>query len=281
MNNFAYPNVIKTVYIKVDDAINSNRLREFILNSLSLRNIHYKNTNRIFIYFNNQLKTYIVFITAQKYKNLFLELFSISKEKSTQLYYNNEFFCIFKNNKFFYYQAIHYPLEIEELKELIGKKFHLSIDNVEIVNEIFLKELEKKYTKKTKIFQDINQKENYSFKIYLLYLLLLLSIFYYYVENKEEPQVIQESKYNVKQIKKKYAFHSYYDKYSQIQTLIKKHNLKISNIKFEKNSINMSLYSRKKSQIYSFLDSLNYKLLSNKIIKNNDYYEVVCYVQIF
>ena len=239
-----------------------------------------------------ELKKYQVLIFSNYLKYAIFQIFEqfyLQKENINcfDLYLTNDFFCLYKNGKFYYYQNLESKIPINDLIEYVNKSFFIKIDNFEVIDEVYQKELEKIYLEK-KIknrLQNFNSRNNYGFKIYLFYILIVLcfSIMLYQnnLEIKEEKSdVLIEN--NFERIKKEHSFISFSLTFDNLLQVLKKFNLNLESFEYKENGIKIVLSSPSKSNIYSFFNELKDKLISHEInyLENKEIYESIIYVKL-
>ena len=120
MLNFIPTNEIKSLFIDVSEEIENKNLNKFILTSLKLNNFEINKNDFIHINFISELKQYQVLVFPKDYKNLIFQIFELfyvdrTDLNSFDLYFTDEFFCLYKNAEFYYFQKIESQLEIDEL----------------------------------------------------------------------------------------------------------------------------------------------------------------------
>ena len=207
---------IKSLFIDVSEEIENKNLKKFIFTSLKLNNFEINKYDFIHINFISELKQYQVLVFPKEYKNAIFqifELFYLDKNDldTFDLYFTNEFFCLYKNGNFYYFQNIESQFEINELVDYINKKFMLKIDNYKIIDNLELEELKNSYLEKNfkNRVQNFNKKDNYGFKIYLVYLIVILVSFLFFLENKNETKNSFIAKNEFDKLKNDYVFSSF------------------------------------------------------------------------
>ena len=181
MQKIVTSNGIKSLLIDVSEEIENKNLKKFIFTSLKLNNLNINKNDFVSLNFISELNKYQVLICSNYLKYAIFQIFEqfyLQKENINcfDLYLTNDFFCLYKNGKFYYYQNLESKIPINDLIEYINKSFFIKIDNFEVIDEIYQKELEKIYLEK-KIknrLQNFNGRNNYGFKIYLFYILIVL-----------------------------------------------------------------------------------------------------------
>lgn len=288
MLDFTPTNKIKSLLIDVSEEIENKNLKKFIFTSLKLNNFEVNKNDFVHINFIPELKQYQVLVFPKEYKNAIFqifELFYLEKNdlNNYDLYFTNDFFCLYKNGKFYYFQNIESDFEINDLIGYINKKFMLKIDNHKIVNNSYLEELKSSYLEK-KIqnrVQNFNKRDDYSFKIYLFYLVVILILFVFFLENKDETKnsFIVENEFD--KLKKEYIFSSFNTDFNFLIKSLEKYNLNLKSFEYKENRIKISFYTTSKPHIYSLFEDLKNRLISQEInyLENEKIYEVIIYVK--
>ena len=279
---------IKSLFIDVSEEIENKNLKKFIFTSLKLNNFEINKNDFIHINFISELKQYQVLVFPKEYKNAIFqifELFYLDKNDldTFDLYFTNEFFCLYKNGNFYYFQNIESQFEINELVDYINKKFMLKIDNYKIIDNLELEELKNSYLEKNfkNRVQNFNKKDNYGFKIYLVYLIVILVSFLFFLENKYETKnsFIAENEFD--KLKKDSIFSSFSVDFDFLIKLLQKHNLNLKSLEYKESRIKTTFYSTSKPDIYSLFEELKDRLISQEInyLENEKIYEAIIYVK--
>lgn len=288
MLNFIPTNEIKSLFIDVSEEIENKNLNKFILTSLKLNNFEINKNDFIHINFISELKQYQVLVFPKDYKNLIFQIFELfyvdrTDLNSFDLYFTGEFFCLYKNAEFYYFQKIESQLEIEELIVYINKKFRLKVENYKIINNLELEELKNSYLEKSfkNKLPNFNKKDDYSFKIYLVYLFITVVVFIFFLENKDETKNSFINENNFDKLKNEYVFSSFNTDFDFLTKLLQKYNLNIKSFEYKENRIKIILYSSSKSDIYSLFEELKNRLISQEInyLENEKIYEAIIYVR--
>ena len=288
MLDFALTNEIKSLFIDVSEEIENKNLKKFIFTSLKLNNFEINKNDFVHINFIFELKQYQVLVFPKEYKNAIFqifELFYLDKNDLNKfdLYFTNDFFCLYKNTKFYYFQKIESHFEINELIEYINKKFTLKIDNYKIINNSQLEELKNSYLEKSfkNRVQNFNKKDDYSFKIYLLYLVVILMSFVFFLENKDETKnnFIVENEFD--KLKNEYVFSSFNTDLNFLIKSLQKYNLNLKSFEYKENRIKINFSTISKPDIYDLFTNLKDRLISQEInyLENEKIYEVIIYVK--
>ena len=288
MLDFIPINEIKSLFIDVSEEIENKNLNKFILTSLQLNNFEINKNDFIHINFINELKQYQILVFPKEYKNLIFQIFEIFYVDKTDLnnfdlYLTNDFFCLYKNAQFYYFQKIESRLEIEELIAYVNKKFIIKIDNYKIIDHSKLEELKSLYLEKKlkNKLQNFNKKNDYSFKIYLIYLIIILVPFMLFLENNDKSKNSFILENNFDKLKNDYFFIPFYGNFDFLIKLFQKYNLNIKSFEYKENKIKTIFYCTSKSDIYSLFEELKNRLISQEInyLENEKIYEAIIYVK--
>ncbi len=288
MLDFIPINEIKSLFIDVSEEIENKNLNKFILTSLQLNNFEINKNDFIHINFINELKQYQILVFPKEYKNLIFQIFEIfyvdkTDLNSFDLYLTNDFFCLYKNAQFYYFQKIESRLEIEELIAYVNKKFIIKIDNYKIIDHSKLEELKSLYLEKKlkNKLQNFNKKNDYSFKIYLIYLIIILVPFMLFLENNDKSKNSFILENNFDKLKNDYFFIPFYGNFDFLIKLFQKYNLNIKSFEYKENKIKTIFYCTSKSDIYSLFEELKNRLISQEInyLENEKIYEAIIYVK--
>ena len=288
MLNYTPCDEIKSLFIDVSEEIENNNLKKFIFTSLKLNNFEINKNDFLLINFIYELKQYQVLIFSKEYKNAIFQIFELYYLEENgldkfDLYLTNEFFCLYKNGKFYYFQNIESHFEINELIEYINKKFMLKIDNYKIIDNVELEELKNCYLeKKSKNkFENFNRRDDYSFKIYLVYLIVILVSSVFLLENKDETKNLSIIENEFDKLKNDYLFISFNADFDFLTKLLQKHNLNLKSFEYKENRIKISFYTTSKANIYSLFEDLKDRLISQEInySENEKNYEAIVYVK--
>ena len=171
--------------------------------------------------------------------------------------------------------------------EYINKNFSIKLDNYEIFDKKSLENLKNEYLEKSvnNKLENFNLKKDYSFKIYLFYLLIIIFSFSFYFYNnqlnKEEKNEMKVEN-NFEKLKKEYSFTSISSDFDSLMELVKKHNLNLKSFEYKENKQKIVLSSSSKSDIYAFFNELKDNLISQEIsyFENEKIYESVIYVKL-
>ena len=288
MLNYTPCDEIKSLFIDVSEEIENNNLKKFIFTSLKLNNFEINKNDFLHINFIHEVKQYQVLIFSKEYKNAIFQIFELYYLEENgldkfDLYLTNEFFCLYKNGKFYYFQNIESHFEINELIEYINKKFMLKIDNHKIIDNIELEELKNCYLEKNSKnkFVNFNKRDDYSFKIYLVYLIVIVVSFMFFLENKNENKNLSIMENEFDKLKNDYLFSFFNTDFDFLTKLLQKHNLNLKSFEYKENRIKISFYTTSKPNIYSLFEDLKDRLISQEInyFENEKNYEAIVYVK--
>ena len=291
MSNFAQANEIKSILIDVSEEIENKNLKKFIFTSLKLKNLIINKSDFIHINFITELNQYQILIFPTHYKNAIFqiyELFYLDKNslESFDLYLSENYFCLYKNGEFYYYQNIESEILINDLIEYINKNFSLKIDNHKIINNAYEEELKNNYLEKTlnnKLI-NFNSKNSYGFGIFLVYILtLILSSYLFFLNNQidsENKNEISSDSYD--KLKNEHIFISFSSNLNELADLLNKYHLNLKTLEYKENRIKVVLSTPTKADIYSFFSELKTNLISHDInyFENEKIYESTIYVKL-
>lgn len=277
--------------IEVTEKIKEKNLKKFINSSLKINNFDIKKSDKIFTTYIEELNIYQIFILENDYKYFEFQVFELfykdEIKKSFDLYLCEDFFCLFKNGSFYYFQRFSLNLPIEEFIEFLNKKFSIKIENYRRFDNNDFEKLKNEYLKsdiKTS-FKPINKKSNYEFYFYIFYLIILIILFYsFYLEKItiKNSEFVSNDFVSSKELKNKYQFSSFYENLDLLLKKIESENLDLISYEFKENSQKIVLISNSKENIYAFLEKNKNYLLSSSFnfLENKNLYEVVIYVKL-
>jgi hypothetical protein len=292
MSKIVINNEIKSLLVDVSEEIENKNLKKFIFTSLKLNNLSVNKNDFVSINFISELNKYQVLIFLDYLKSAIFQIFEqfylYKKDiNSFDLYLTNEFFCLYKNGEFYYYQNLESKIPINDLIEYVNKSFSIKIDNFEVIDEVYQKELEKLYLEKEikNRLQNFNSKNDYAFKIYLFYILIVLCFSIFSYENnleikEEKSDLVIEN--NFEKIKKEHTFIPLSFAFNDLLLVLKKFNLNLESFEYKENGIKIVFSSMSKLDIYSFFKELKDKLISQEInyLENKEIYQSVIYVKL-
>lgn len=291
MSNFAQANEIKSLFIDVSEEIENKNLKKFIFTSLKLKNLLVNKNDFVHINFISELKQYQILIFPTHYINAtfqIYELFYLDKKESDSfdLYLAEDYFCLYKNGEFYYYQNIESEILINDLIEYINKNFSLKIDNHKIINNAYEEELKNDYLEKTlnnKLI-NFNSKNSYGFWIFLFYILMLIlssSLFFLnnQIDSENKNEIVSDS---YDKLKNEHFFISFSSNFNELSDLLNKYNLNLKTLEYKENRLKVVLSTPIKSDIYSFFSELKTNLISHDInyFENEKTYESTIYVKL-
>lgn len=290
MTNYACVKNIISLEIDVSEKIDKENLKDFAFTSLKLNNKNFSNNDLIYINYIEELKQYQILLSTNAHKYLFFQIFELFYDKEIKgldLYLGDDFFCLYKDGLFYYYQAIEISLSIDDFLEFINRKFNSKINNYIKIEKDYLEELKEKYLlKNTKtILKNINIKNDNSFKFYLVYIFLLLfsSLYFYfnYTDFFRKEEVVINEELHFEKLKNDYLFVSVENDLNDIFKNIKLYNLDLVLFEYKQNNIKLTLASKNKENLYQFLKEYKETLISSSILfdENKKTYEMVAYAK--
>lgn len=275
--------------VNVSEKIENKNLKKFIFTSLKLSNKIFNNNDLIYTNYIEELNQYQILLINKNYKNGIFQIFELFyKEESfgLDLYLSDDFFCLYKNGSFYYFQTIDINLSIDEFLEFISKKFNSQINHYQKIEKNYLENLKDEYlsTNKKSTLKNINIKTNYSFKIYLFYIFLLISLFFYFFPNEEnnmDNTQINNNLIEFEKLKKEYLFVNFGNDFYNILNNIKKYSLNLKLFEYQVNGFRITLLSSSKNSLYSFLNEYKDTLFSSSIshLEEENIYELVAHVK--
>lgn len=266
---------IDTSLIDVNEKIKQNNLRKFIYTSLTLEDIDYSESN-IFVSYLYKTNKYQVFIFDKRFTFLEIDIFQCfykSESKTIDLFLSDNYFVIYINQHFYYYQKINYEINDDDLFKYIEKNLELKIDNIHRLSFDDLEELKAEYIKSniSTSLIDISESNNKSFKIFIFFILLLVILFaiylYYFIENNEA-LILSKKEQNQNSLMEYKNSHKYNYFDEDIKTILlnlSKNKLKLESFKYKNDELKLSFISKNRIDIYSFLDLYKNKLKENSI----------------
>ncbi len=290
MTNYACVKNIVSLEIDVSEKIDKENLKDFAFTSLKLNNKNFSNNDLIYINYIEELKQYQILLSTNAHKYLFFQIFELFYDKEIKgldLYLGDDFFCLYKDGLFYYYQAIEISLSIDDFLEFINRKFNSKINNYIKIEKDYLEELKEKYLlKNTKTtLKNINIKNDNSFKFYLVYIFLLLfsSLYFYfnYTDFFHKEEVVINEELHFEKLKNDYLFVSVENDLNDIFKNIKLYNLDLVLFEYKQNNIKLTLASKNKEVLYQFLKEYKETLISSSILfdENKKTYEMVAYAK--
>jgi hypothetical protein len=282
---------IISLEIDVSEKIDNKNLKDFVLTSLNLNNKNFSSDTLMYVNYIEELKQYQIIVFTNEYKYVAFQIFELfydKKVKGLDLYLCDDFFCLYKDGLFYYYQVIEFSLTIEEFLEFINRKFNTQINNYIKIENDYLEELKNKYlSKKIKTtLKNINIKNDNSFRFYLLYIFILLNIsLYLYLDTQEFPSdknMVNNQKLQLEEFKKEHIFLSLGNDFDGILKNIKFYNLDLEFFEYKQSKIKIVLNSKIKENLYLFLKEYKKDLISSSVHfnENKENYEVIAYVNL-
>lgn len=151
---FANSNDIIVVDIEVTEKIDDRYLKSFVLSNLKLKNISLENCDKLYVNYLEYPKEYQVFVVNSQFIFFDFEAFYSYYEnrdfEGFELLIYSNFFLIFKDKKFFYYQKINQDLNQDDFIKFLNKKFNINISNIKLVSKDEFEKLKKSLFKKIK-----------------------------------------------------------------------------------------------------------------------------------
>lgn len=275
---------INTVLLDVNEEIKQNNLRKFILTSLSLENIELKQEN-LYVSYLSRSNKYQVFIFDKKFSFLELDIFQCfyeNKSDSIDIFLCDEFFVLYINQEFYYYQKLNYEINNEDLVEYIHKNLNLKVDNIYKISLDEREVLKNKYIEsslKTKLI-NISEIKNKSFTFFISFVLLLvvsILVYLYYLYSMKDnllSNINIQNKNSFLDYKNKHKYKYLNDDVKYLLSELLKHDLILDEFVYKENQLELSFFSKNRNSIYSFLDLYKNKLDGNsiKFIKDKKVY---------
>jgi len=277
---------------KVSEKIQNRNLKNFLITSLKINNINIKNKDSVFLSFVDELNEYQIFILKENYRFFEFQVFEIFYENKNKeaydLYICDNFFCLYKNGAFYYYQYFSLDLPVEEFIEYLDKKFQIKILDYKIIDKNYFQELKELYLKKDLKNQlnFIKLKKDYSFYFFIFYIFILIfaiSWKFFEHENLKKIELKAQNEIDFRNIKNNLEFKSFYEKLALLFQQIDKNNLELISFEFKNDTSKIVLNTISKEKIYSFLEDNKVNLKSSTInfLNEKNIYEVVLDVRIF
>ena len=119
---------IISLEINVSEKIDNENLKDFVLTSLSINNKIFSNKDLIYNSHIDKLNQYQMIVIDKNYKYVAFQIFELFYDKKVEgldLYLCDDFFCLYKNGLFYYYQTIEFSLTIEDFLENMKKRQYL------------------------------------------------------------------------------------------------------------------------------------------------------------
>ncbi len=221
-------NEIQTLSTKVTQQIHSKYLNDFVKTSLEENQISYENNSKYYSTFIEENLSYeIIVINSSKKENIVLEPFIFQGYynlthtiQSIDLFLLNDFFVLYKNKQFITFKNIA-NASAEDVKLYISQIYHLTIDNIVVVDDNEYEKIKNNYFKsyyKAIKYQKLTSKIEINFMA-ILTLCSVLTLGYllydrFYIPIQPTDKTIDISK-NIK-----------LEQTKKLQTIYNKHNQK-------------------------------------------------------
>lgn len=277
MKDIALPSDIKSIIVDVSEEIQKKNLLNFVYTSLDLNNIDYSSNDIIYSNFLEYSKQYQFFIFSNNFKYMIIELLddehSEDSSNSFRLYIAKNFFVIYKDSKLYAYQTLNQEYSKDELLNFISKSFNITISDINEISDSSLIKFSEYTENKNQMFTNINKKNNKSFLLFISYLLfcILSTVLYKTYDNKSFQNHKLERNKALKnehlKISKTLKFKPFNTRYKRLINTANKFNLKILSLDYNPEVTNIKLSTKKKENIYLFLNEYQKSLLGNSIVK--------------
>ncbi|MCT7560972.1 hypothetical protein [Aliarcobacter butzleri] len=277
--------------IEVSEKIDNKNLKNFIYTNFKLKNITTNKNDKTFLIYIKELKKYQIFILNEKYDFFEFQVFEQFYENKEEfgkvdLYLNEDFLCLYKNSKIYYYQKLNQIIQKDELIEFLNKKLQINIDNFKQIDKNEIEKLKNSYLEKN-IKQNLsflNLNQDYGFIFFVLYLIVILIFSFFIFSNEEKiEQIENKEEITIDILKHKYEFQSFQEKLDLIIQDINTNSLDLQSLEFKQNRLKLILTSSKKEDLYQFLEKNNKNITFSSInlLENSNLYEAVIDAKIF
>ncbi|WP_152019218.1 hypothetical protein [Aliarcobacter butzleri] len=277
--------------IEVSEKIDNKNLKNFIYTNFKLKNITTNKNDKTFLIYIKELKKYQIFILNEKYDFFEFQVFEQFYENKEEfgkvdLYLNEDFLCLYKNSKIYYYQKLNKIIQKDELIEFLNKKLQINIDNFKQIDKNEIEKLKNSYLEKN-IKQNLsflNLNQDYGFIFFVLYLIVILIFSFFIFSNEEKiEQIENKEEITIDILKHKYEFQSFQEKLDLIIQDINTNSLDLQSLEFKQNRLKLILTSSKKEDLYQFLEKNNKNITFSSInlLENSNLYEAVIDAKIF
>lgn len=277
--------------IEVSEKIDNKNLKNFIFTNFKLKNLTTNKNDKIFIIYIKELKKYQIFILNEKYDFFEFQVFEQFYENKEEfgkvdLYLNEDFLCLYKNSKIYYYQKLNQIIQKDELIEFLNKKLQINIDNFKQIDKNEIEKLKNSYLEKN-IKQNLsflNLNQDYGFIFFVLYLIVILIFSFFIFSNEEKiEQIENKEEITIDILKHKYEFQSFQEKLDLIIQDINTNSLDLQSLEFKQNRLKLILTSSKKEDLYQFLEKNNKNITFSSInlLENSNLYKAVIDAKIF
>ncbi|OCL94285.1 hypothetical protein [Arcobacter porcinus] len=267
MSFFALINDILIIELEVKDKINDKFLKEFISTNLNLNNITLEKNQKIYINYLEITKEYQIFILDKKFKHFEYE--AILKEFKEfdfldySLFIYDDFFVIFKNKEFFYFNKLNKNVNKSDLLSFLKKKFNIEFSSIKELSKDELEILKNSYESKYKnhkkdknSLKNINLSKDYSFILYIVYVFLVVVFITIYFKNEIDMKNSTKN-LDAKIISKELEFRSFTNELNKIIENIENNDLNIVILDFKYDQMKMILESKSKENFNKFLNNFN------------------------
>ncbi|MBL3519441.1 hypothetical protein H0A43_03090 [Arcobacter lanthieri] len=272
MTPFVLSKDILIVELETSEKINDKYLKSFILSNLKLKNISLNQNDIIYINFIENIKEYQLFIVNNGFKFFEFEVFHTYIDKNSNgfsLFICQDFFIIFKHSNLYYYQKINQNINQDDFLQFLEKKFKIKIEKIyqispDILKNLkseFLKNFSKKHYKEP--LKKFELKKDFSFYIYIFYLLIVIYFSFYYFQNIKKYEEKEQNIVKIEDIKEKYSFISFEERFYKILENIDKNRLTLISFEFRQNRAKIVINHKNKDNINLFLESCENVLTSS------------------
>lgn len=259
--------------LEVSEKIENKNLKNFLSTALKLKNINLEAKNKILFNYIEELNEYQIIIAKDEFLYFEFQIFDIylkdKKQNKYELIFTEEFFCIYKEQEFYYIQKQNADVSKDDFLEFLNKKFNIQIDEYFEFNKVELEDLKKTFldSKEKKSLKYFNRKKDYGFFIFTFYIFLIITSFFSYknLYQIEENTTINNEILTSEVIEKKFEFKSFQKELKIIVKKIQDLNLTILQIQFNQNILKLQIISNNKDDIYKFLEDENLAFLSSNI----------------
>ncbi len=279
-NNIIEFDEVNFLIQSVSEEINRANLFMFTKTLFQKNHLPFHKDFKIIYSFMHYSKEY--FILYYKSKNIQTLEFEYFKEyldnKSNTLILYKEYFFIFENENFYYYQKINQDIDKSDIEEYISKRFNFKINKTFFIDDENFEKLKDRSNNSLIKLNYLKRVTNLNI-FYLLVLFSLISPFilgYYYKYKSEEDyqnKINQlQNKINKKMLVKKEDY--LYFKIAKLFKSLDEKNIKILEIDYKDKRINLKIQSLSKENFYTFFKSCK-KLFVNRLIykKKENLYE--------
>ncbi|WP_026804807.1 hypothetical protein [Aliarcobacter lanthieri] len=272
MTPFVLSKDILIIELETSEKINDKYLKSFIQSNLKLKNISLNQNDIIYINFIENIKEYQLFIVTNGFKFFEFEVFHTYIDKNSNgftLFICQDFFIIFKNTNLYYYQKISQNINEYDFLQFLEKRFKIKIEKIyqispDILKNLkieFLKNFSKKHYKEP--LKKFELKKDFSFYIYIFYLFIVIYFAFYYFQNIKKYEEKEQNIVRIEDIKEKYSFISFEERFYKILENIDKNRLTLISFEFRQNRAKIVINHKNKDNINLFLESYGNVLTSS------------------